>query len=207
MPGPEGVLQKPVVLVVEGKDDERFFSAFFKHLGLEHRIEVVESKGKDKLPAVLRTLKTNPGFSQVHHLVIVRDADEDSGAAFQSVQNALEHAKLPKPKHPSESTIGTNPVVTVIILPICKKVGALEDICLESVIDDPALPCVESYFECLRAQGLPLPKQLSKAKAHAFLASREKPDLRLGEAAEAGYWPWDKEAFGEIRQFFLGVVE
>lgn len=205
MPGPEGVLQKPVVLVVEGKDDELFFSAFVEHLGLEHRVQVVECGGRDNLRAVLRAVKTNPGFGQVHHLVIVRDADKDSGAAFQSVQSALEYAQLPKPKSPLESTIGTKPVVTVMILPIGKQVGALEDICLESVIDDPALPCVEGYFECLRTQGLPLPKQLSKAKVHAFLASRKEPDLRLGEAARARYWPWDAEAFEEIRQFLLSV--
>lgn len=205
MPGPAGVLHKPVVLVVEGKDDERFFSAFVKHLGLEDRIQVVESKGRENLPAVLRTVKTQPGFGQVRHLVIIRDADDDPDAAFQSVQSALKSAQLPLPRRLLEPTSGTPPLVTVIILPDGNRPGMLEDLCLQSVTSDPALPCVESYFECLRAQGLSLPKQLSKARVHVFLASRETPDLRLGEAAEAGYWLWDAEAFKGIRQFLLSI--
>ncbi len=35
----------------------------------------------------------------------------------------------------------------------------------------------------------------SSAKVHAFLASRYKPDLRLGTAAKAGYWLLHDDAF------------
>jgi hypothetical protein len=47
---------------------------------------------------------------------------------------------------------------------------------------------------------------MSKAKVHAFLASRYEPDKRLGEAAKAGYWPWDNEAFETVKSFLQQIV-
>jgi hypothetical protein len=51
------------------------------------------------------------------------------------------------------------------------------------------------------------PQDLSKAKVHAFLASRREPDLRLGEAAEKGYWPLDSESFTSIKELLRKIGE
>ena len=50
-----------------------------------------------------------------------------------------------------------------------------------------------------------MPKDMAKAEVHAFLASREEPDKRLGEAAEAGYWPLGDPAFGHLKNFVLNL--
>ena len=42
---------------------------------------------------------------------------------------------------------------------------------------------------------------LHKARAHAWLASRVEPDKRVGEAAQAGYWPWGADAFLDLWSF------
>ena len=45
-------------------------------------------------------------------------------------------------------------------------------------------------------------------RARAFLSSRDRdPEIRLGEAAEAGVWPFEHEAFVGIRAFLEGLVE
>jgi len=64
---------------------------------------------------------------------------------------------------------------------------------------------VEQYFECLQQEELPLPDNMSKAKVQVFLASRRKAGLRLGEAAQAGYWPWDAKAFEHVRDFLQRI--
>jgi len=64
---------------------------------------------------------------------------------------------------------------------------------------------VEQYFECLQQEELPLPDNISKAKVQVFLASRCKAGLRLGEAAQAGYWPWDDQAFRQVRDFLQQI--
>ena len=76
----------------------------------------------------------------------------------------------------------------------------IEDVCLESVSADPAMKCIENYFDCIHGAGLPGPREhwTSKARLHAFLASRERPQLRLGEAAEKGVWPLEADAFSPI---------
>ncbi len=99
---------------------------------------------------------------------------------------------------------GANPQVAVMILPGITQKGMLEDVCLESKINanDPAMPCLDDYFNCLSSTGITMPTKMSKAKMHAFLASRPEPDLRLYESAEkTDYWDWGDPAFGVIRDF------
>ena len=66
----------------------------------------------------------------------------------------------------------------------------LEDLCLESVADDPAMPCLEEYFRCLEEQleAGAFPSNPSKARVRAFLTSME----------------WLEEAHFEYLQKHLG---
>jgi len=192
-------ITEPKVLVVEGKDDKNFFEALIEHLGLRN-IQVEDIGGKTQLRDRLKALVQTPGFPQVTSLGVVRDANNDHDAAFQSVCGALLNAGLRVPERPW-ITVGGEPKVVVVILPKENENGMLEDLCLEAKISDPAMPCVNQYFECLESQGLDPPINLSKARIHTFLASRRKPDLRLGEAAKKGYWPFEDSAFEEVKTF------
>ena len=68
---------------------------------------------------------------------------------------------------------------------------------MTSIADDAAMPCVEEFIECVMDGG---PRDTSKARVQAFLASRDTPGKRLGEAAMAGYWAFDHPAFDGFRQ-------
>ncbi len=184
------------LLIVEGKDDELFFSAFVDHLGITG-LQTLGVGGKTQLG---RNLKSPPpGFSGLISLGIIRDANSDARGAFRSVCDALKSAGLAAPPAVGEPA-GTNPRVNVLILPDGRNPGTLEDVCLRSVRSDPVLPCLNQFFHCIE-NTTALPKQLSKARVHAFLSSRDTPDLRLGEAAQKGYWPLDDSAFNVIRDF------
>jgi hypothetical protein len=188
---------EPNVLVVEGKEDRRFFAALIGHLGLK-RIQIYESEGKSRLREKLAALAGAPGSAELLSVTVVRDADDDPAAAFQSVQDALRAAGLAVPERPALPA-GERPQVTVVMMPEPGSPGALEDLCLAAIGRDPAVPCVDRFFHCLGEQRLPLPRSMSKARVQAFLASREEAGLRLGEAAEKGYWPWDDEVFDPLR--------
>lgn len=195
------------LLFVEGKDEELLFGELIKELRV-HNVQVISFIGKSNLAGRLETLVKTSGFAKVRSLGIERDADADSKGTFQSIQSAIrqvnnklgQHVNLPVPKSPFVPT-GTNPKVTVIILPPGRNRGMLEDICLKAVKGDPAMECVNEYFRCLKRMKAGFPKNLSKAKVHVFLASRRKGDLRLGEAARAGYWPMDSAAFNKVKEF------
>lgn len=186
------------LLVVEGKDEVYFFEALKTHLGLTG-IKIRDCEGKENMRPFIKALPKTPGFNGLISLGLIRDADTDAQSAFQSVCDALKDADLAVPSEPSVFT-GDSPRVIIMILPNGFDPGMLENLCLDSVVDDPAMTCVDEYFECLKKKYGKLPGKMPKAKVHAFLVSREEPDKRLGEAAKAGYWPWDSQAFEQVKQ-------
>jgi len=192
-------ITKSKLLLVEGPDDHSFFDALLRHLNRQD-IEVRSYNGKDNLRPFLKGLPAFPEFVNVMLLGITRDADDYADRTFQSICDSLSNANLPVPDAPLVLASG-QPQVTVMIIPPGENKGMLEDLCLSVLQDDPAMPCVNQYFDCVENQMGNLPRNMAKAKVHAFLASRERPDLRLGEAALRGYLPWDSSAFEPVRQF------
>ena len=201
------VVRKERLLIAEGKDDEQFFNAMLRQLGLDE-IQVLGIGGKTRLEGQLKALKLDPAWRQVSSIGIVRDADDDPSAAFQSVCDALKAAELPAPKKTIvQAKAKGKPTVRVMIIPSALKKRALEDLCLNSVKDEPATTCVEQYFQCLTERGAPGPKErsLSKAKTRVFLTSKEDPTLPLGIAAQKGYRPLDSTVFDEVKRFITSI--
>lgn len=190
-------IEKPKLLLVEGQDDLHVFRALLSQIGDMPDIEVRQYGGKDNLGPFLRTLVAMSSFSRVRSVGVFRDADQDRDQAFRSVAGALQGANLPTPNRPLEA-IGVRPQVIVEIIPPDGSKGEIEDVLLASVDGDPAFSCVDEFIQCLDARMGALPKKLSKARLHTFLASREVPDLLPGEAMWAGYFPWNSEAFVPI---------
>lgn len=190
---------KQKLLLVEGHEDELFFEALLRHMGI-NTIQILPIAGKEKLRERLKLLVVSPRYSEVISLGIVRDADKDPKGAFESVCGALKHVNLSIPETPLVPT-GSGPQVTVVIIPEPDTPGMLEDVCLSSVGEDPAMLCVENYFKCLKKQKASIPKNYSKGKVQVFLGSRSEAGKRLGEAAQAGYWPLDHNAFEQLRDF------
>ncbi len=204
-------IQKPKLLVVEGRDDQFCFEAALRdHLGLTD-IQVMPIGGKTLLTRNLTGLIADPDFATVGSLAVVRDADETTPDAtmpaaaqsFQSVCGSLRHANLSCPPAHGQFSDGP-PRVGVFIVPNGTDDGMLETLCLHTVSALPEFPCVDAYFQCLQAHQI-APKNLHKARAHAWLASRPEPDRRVGEAAQAGYWPRDSQAFDDLWAFLRSM--
>lgn len=202
---------RPKLLIVEGRDEEMFFGAALQdHLGLTD-IQVMPIGGKSKLPQSLAALVLDPAFPTVQSLAIIRDADVTApGAtvvsadqAFQSICGSLQRVNLPCPGAHGHFAAGS-PRVGLFIIPNGVDDGMLETLCLQSVATLPEFSCVDGYFHCLQGHGA-VPNNLHKARAHAWLASRPEPDKRVGEAAQAGYWPWDSDAFRDLWAFIRSL--
>lgn len=196
-------IKQPKLLVVEGADDARLFKALMRYIGVSG-IQVLNVEGKDNIRKMLKVIKQSRCFSKVTSIGVVRDADANAGSALQSVQDALRDANLPSPDAPL-SVVGTDLRVAVLIAPHGEPSGTIEDVCLESVAGDAAMGCVQGYFSCLNDNGVEQPGNMPKAEAQAFLASRERPGLRLGEAASAGYWDFEHTAFDPFKTL-LGML-
>jgi hypothetical protein len=190
------------IVFCEGKDDVAVVRGLATDLKLD--IEVEPYDGKDKLSIFLRSLWKRPEFAQqrVEAMAILRDADDDSNAAFMSVRDALRQNNFEAPaldKTFSESKLK----VGVFIVGVNAK-GMIEDICLNSVSDQPEFSCVDAYFGCV-AQKSARSTFSSKAKVRVWMASHVDYDLRVGRAAELGYWPWESRAFDSLKNFLRAL--
>ena len=193
-------IEKTKLLLVECIDEVRLFEALAKDIGAED-VQIRDYQGKGNLRRFLGLLPQIPGYSDLESIGITRDADENSDDTAKSVRDALGAAGFPIPDSPLEYAYDGRISVRYLIIPH-GETGALEDVCLASVNEDPAMACVDGYFDCVERSELdgPRAKWMSKAKVHAFLSSRENPALRLGEAAERGVWSFDAPAFDPLKR-------
>ena len=194
-------IEAPKQVLVEGRDAEEFFKALLDALSLQRHVQVQDYGGISQLRPFLKGLVAAPGFDDlVRCVAVVRDAERRAGAALQSVCDALRMVSLAVPEQAGQYADGP-PRTGVFIFPDGVSPGMLEDLCLKAVEDDCATECVNEYFGCLSTREVPPSKNLQKARLQAFLASRERPGLLLGQAAHAGYFPWGSKAFLDLINF------
>lgn len=199
------------LLIVEGRDEELFFVALLEgHLGRTD-VQVLGVGGKTQIARNLQALVRDPGYGALEAIAIVRDADLTAAecsepaarGAWKSVTDAMARARIPVPSQHAVFVQST-PRTGVFILPDGQHDGMLETLCVKSIEEEPAYSCLQRYFDCLTEQGIPQ-KRRDKGLAHAYLASRPEPDKRVGEAAQAGYWPWESPAFASVIAFLRAL--
>ena len=201
---PPEPLTEPVQLIVEGRSDEEFFKALMRNMQVTG-IQIWTYDGKNKLRTFIEGFRLRSGFSIIKSLGIVRDADTNPTGAFQSVCSALQNTGLSQPQKP-ESFEGTKPRIGVLILPDANTPGMLETLCLRSVAEDPAMKCVDEYFNCVQKQLGFLPKTIDKAQVQAFMASKPETVWQLGEAAQKSYWQLNHPTFDHVKRFMNDLL-
>src|SRR5438128_6637595 len=77
------------ILLVEGKDEVKFFEVFLNYLGLKG-VQIIEVGGKDKFLDEFPAFLAFPGFEQVTSYAIIRDADASHTFTFESIRRLLE---------------------------------------------------------------------------------------------------------------------
>ncbi|MDR2849568.1 MAG: hypothetical protein LBW77_03380 [Verrucomicrobiota bacterium] len=191
-------IEKPVLLLGEGREEELFFFALVKHLKLADSIQVIAYKGKDKLAKFLADLRTQTDFPKLRAIGITRDADNDPAAARASTRSAIQSARF-------QDTLR----VETFILPKENAEGALEALVLEAVKDTPAWPCVEAFSKCVEEKAGVSFSVTGHDKHHvqAWLSTLPSPDLRfLGLAAQKGHISFDHPAFQPVIDFIQSLV-
>jgi len=155
--------EKSRLVLVEGSEDQALIVALIRHESLQD-FHVHNMIGKDGWNGKLRAICRVRGFGKVVSLGLVRDADSNGRAAWDSCRSALVAARLPLPSAPGQLQPG-RPSVAIAIIPGIDSVGAIEELCLPSFQQD-RLACVDSYFRCLTdASGVS-----SKAIVQTYLA-------------------------------------
>jgi len=196
------------LLAVEGKDECNFFEGILKHIGIEG-VQLVDICGKDRFKKEFPLLYNLDGFLNVRILGFIRDAeDKKADAAFSRTRSIL--GKYPLPIPDAANTIidgknskGENLRISVFIMPNNTDQGMLENLCLESVREEPISACADQYLACCLS-ALPenrKPINCSKARVQTYLAAQEKIANSLGVGARKGYWNFDHICFDDIKRF------
>lgn len=197
-------VKQPHILLVEGINDAIVFDELLRALQLDS-VQIIDSAGKDNFSNALSQIAKNTNdfrLQKVKSIGVIGDADADARIARRDICQALYSVGLSRDAEELEVVPG-KPEARILILPGNDDPGALETVCLESVQDDPHMRCVEEFSVCVESKwGTSPVSKFDKMKAHAFLATRyDNPELRLGEAAREGIWPFDHETFDGIKIF------
>ncbi|MDB9516356.1 hypothetical protein PN466_05210 [Roseofilum reptotaenium CS-1145] len=183
---------KPRVILGEGKDEQFFFSGLIKYLQIKD-IQIEVYGGKDNLKQFLKAAPLIPGFSSVVALGITGDADASFTSKSQSIQRQISEFR-------GYPNVSSDLRINYFILPDHQNSGMLEDLVLKT-LSDKEMSCIEEFISCMESSTSRRIHNFSKAKVNAWLASQDKPDRRLGEAAQAGYIDWEHSACERLIEF------
>jgi hypothetical protein len=193
------------VILTEGDDDKQFLEQLCDYLKLIDKPQIVISKGTPQILSYIGVLKKTTGFSRIKKLAIIRDADDDLQAAFESIRNALTRTELPPPNSPGEFT-DTSPQIGVFIFPNNADGGTIESLCLSTVEKDPAFRCVKSFTDCVESLN-ERPKNLAKSQALVFLATKPKFCNNPGLGAAKGYWDFASTKMNPLKNFMKHLAD
>jgi len=207
---------KSKILIVEGTHEQNFFEKWLEMINRDD-IQVMPIGGKTRLKNDFVILVKRPNFGDVASILIIRDADGDPKSTFESVCNVLRSVRvtdalknkeivLKIPENTWTFTKNTTPRVGIAILPAKDQMGALEELLLQTVPDDP-MTCksyqfIEDAIITLNETGYRCPPpsyRIGKARVHAFLATFEEPDRNQGIAAKAGIWDFQHKSLYSLR--------
>lgn len=203
-------IEKQRLVLVEGTDDESFFSELLGRVGRAD-VQVLAYQGKDNLRPFLALLRNDPKFQELVTLAVTRDADYFDGtsvrrsapaAAFDGVCDVLRGVGLSAPNAAGAVTTGAAPATAVYVLPDNASPGMLEDLVFMSFADAPIGACVQTFLTCAAAAGhLPVDAHRSKQRMYAVLATWERFENRLGLWVKQNPEVLDHAAFAPLREF------
>ncbi len=203
---------KNYLILCEGRDAQEFLIAYIHSDALksdprfENNIQVMDYGGIDDLTNRLGIIMKMSGFSSVHHLAILRDAETDAAAAISSIQSSLRRNSLPVPDHSNEwkkheISIGFS------LFPSFDSTtdGTLEDLCLSIVAEerwDLFQNSIINYLHTVKDTfGKELPREFKNVLHTYFSSTNDFVSLKIGEAAKAGAFNWNHEALTSLRDF------
>ncbi|WP_019351052.1 DUF3226 domain-containing protein [Vibrio splendidus] len=194
------------VILVEGKDELSFFSSFCRHKGLTD-FKCIEAQGKDKLKPLFSVALQSAGIEDLEALIVIQDADNSHKAVIQSLQAMFRNNNLPAPKDHLELVSNENDTkFGFYVMPGNADSGMLENLLLDSVNDNPikieADIFIGRVFDLASEnEHIDAPKNIAKAKLHAYLSAQKEFKPNIGIATQKGYFDLNSHHFDSIEQF------
>ena len=226
---PEG---KTYLLLVEGKEDQEFFIRLARFMSYDTDnwlLQIIQYGGRTDLTKRLQTLARPDTMEPIERIGIVRDADFRTDA-FSSVKDAIRNSHtentipLPVPVSVGQWTEPSEdfPSVGVLILPSDRGEGMIEDLVMDLFQDDPVNLCVETFFDCLRENNVPVSQErLPKARLRTFITGMnvgfddeeanggDSDKGYLSDVYKMSWWKdefWEDDIFADAKAFLTQLL-
>jgi hypothetical protein len=205
-------LQKKKLIIVEGKDDLYFLNYYLKHLDIMD-IEVRPIGGKICSGNLEPFIKSHRNFNSLKAIGFIVDADDHNAAhefkrltvEIITVNNnsPIPGLELKCPDSIDEFSVNS-PRIGIYVLPNNFDSGRLEDLFLNCVRGKPGMACVLPFSTCVSELDDP-PRNLSKMKALAFIATQKELPRGVGGAAQHGIWDFGSSELDKLKTFILSL--
>ncbi|CAH0539808.1 DUF3226 domain-containing protein [Vibrio marisflavi] len=195
------------LMLVEGKDEVGFFKEFLRKKNIEG-IRIREVGGKDKIKSELKVVLQERGIEDLETLIVVQDADNSKASALQSLKATFSNLGLPVPDSDLEfRKNGKHPFKCgFYIMPGVDEQGMLEDLllssCTQETVKEEAIKYIERIEELSNERNdVKKPRNMAKAKLHAYLSGLEKHKPNIGLAVKASCFNLDSNKFDGLTTF------
>ncbi|MFQ5981461.1 MAG: DUF3226 domain-containing protein [Candidatus Heimdallarchaeota archaeon] len=183
-------IDKSILVLVEGRDDDHFLDALARDLGIRDTLQILRYNGKAELRDFLFAIKAVQGFEIVRSIGVTGDSDEHPERRVQSINNSIIAAGF----HVPDSILTTS----FTLFPDPDTPGTVETLLLRAIEDHERMKCVEDFLNC----SFPNAQSYSdKSKLWSFLSAGKKPGFSLKTAFNSGEISRNHSAFSQIREF------
>jgi hypothetical protein len=182
---PRTELTEPKLIICEGPSDVAFLRALMKHRRMpdcciRHTGDSDDSScgGIDKFDRALLGMRSWRGFSNITDILLVADNDLSPDANFQNVRAQIERANYYEiPDGPLQKK-GTNPSITVLMIPRTGESGNLESLCLEAAVaaNNDLATHVDEFARQSGVSSWEEITLIGKMKLRSLMSVRCKPD-------------------------------
>lgn len=212
-------IDSPKLLMVEGNDEKVFFQAYLAHLGIRD-VQILDVGGKPKFRPEIKSLVALGLLEGLTHFAIIEDADNSAEDAFKKLTDLLKimpNIGVPKQQDSWNAAAEIAGGAFVMTAPNQQK-GALEDLCLATVQENPLMECVNTFSSCIETFYQKAPKKKAKVEAQAFSISEIKAEAyalaktaderhlanRFYLSVQTKVWNFDHESLSPLRNFLKG---
>lgn len=168
----ENLLDREIVIVVEGKDDANFFDVLLTSLSADpNRVSVVIAQGKSKIRSTINSLLKSSSFADgtIRRYAIVRDADSPFQTAQTEVGDMMEQLGEPRVTSGNISEREDGRFVGFFLIPNSNDDGDMEALCMRSVGGTASATLAEQYIADAETESGAF-NQRNKRLAQAYLA-------------------------------------
>ncbi|MCL2049591.1 MAG: hypothetical protein FWG87_12800 [Defluviitaleaceae bacterium] len=105
---PEIKIERPNLIIYEGKEDGAFFEHFLKNLGLIDDFQRYNADGVNNIARFIKFIRNAKGAEKLKSIVVIADSDNKPKGRSQSIKDALRRANFPVPTSPCVVAMSKN---------------------------------------------------------------------------------------------------